>query len=766
MRGVLRFWIIVLLAAWAWAEPATLRVGILSFEDPKNLYQDLRLQSQVLKKSLHLTPSFAIGTYGELFHWLENDLIDVAVINSGQLSRLPAERWQYIGSAKTTGHEPAYLSVCLTRKSSGLKTFQDILAAGPKLRLLGVDPLSVSGFIHPISALRKAGVNIAPEQVSFSYSHTNSLRWLAEAEGPEVACLWASTWERHPNPELQVVEIPGLDQYHSLPVALVARRGSPTTEGLARLVAGGGFPGFHYDPNYMAEVEKLPDTLPGALGSLSGRPLDRVGMDDLVVTMHHYNVTHDKPARLALVLAGGGAKCSYQAGAVRYLEETLETARKRLSDDQLDIRLVVGTSGGAINALSVAMGLTSTPEGYKALSDAWSDLDQSEIICPPLAVRINLWCWFAAATSLFILACNWQFRLGKKRSMVLTGVVGLLMTWVSHLPLRLLLGTDSNLQHVWAWASWGIEGAGLVLVLVSIVGFITLRRDRYHQREIHRTGALVRLAIASVTILPLVQVWTVFCYEEVVSENRGIESALTRNFGKLIQRQSGDSGSLVGLSIDKLSQRVFERKLLKRDLVLAASPLTDPELSLPGEMYFYASPLNSPEPPFGVRGTALAKRPELLFDALLGSAAIYPLFPARRINDLPKVGQHIDLVDGSFAHRSPLEPAVLWGATHVLVIEASTLEPTVRGNLLDNFGASLNYLYDEAQLVDVRLRGHTVLYTLYPAAPHIGLLDFSPRLIQGSIEKGYREASGAPTSAYQKGGALHKELGPPIFWTP
>ena len=102
----------------------------------------------------------------------------------------------------------------------------------------------------------------------------------------------------------------------------------------------------------------------------------------------------------------------------------------------------------------------------------------------------------------------------------------------------------------------------------------------------------------------------------------------------------------------------------------------------------------------------------------------------------------------------------------MLIIEASTLEPTVRGNLLNNFGASLTYLYDEAQLVDVRLRGHTVLYTLYPSAPHIGLLDFSPHLIRGSVEKGYREASGAPTSAYQKGGALHKELGPPIFWTP
>ena len=757
-------WMFLLLCAWAWAEPASLRVGILSFEDPSTLYKDLRAQSQVLKKALHLTPSFAIGTYGELFHWLENDLVDVAVINSGQLSRLSPDKWQYIGSARTTGHEPQYLSVLVTRKNSGLKNFNDVKAAGSRLRLLAVDPLSVSGFIHPISAMRKNGVEITPQQVRFSYSHSNSLRWLSQADGPEVGCVWASTWERQPHPELQEIQVPGLDQYHSLPVALVARKGAPTTAGLQKLVASGAFPGFQYDPDYMPEVDKIPDSLPGALNSLYGRPLDRVGLDDLVMTLHHYNLTHDKPSRLAVVLAGGGAKCSYQAGAVRALEESLQTWSKRLGDNQLDLRLVVGTSGGAINALSVAMGLTSDAAGYEALSSAWNDLDQSEIICPPMAVRVNLWCWLACVTALVILGVNWIFRLGKPRSMALTLVVGISMYVVSHMPLRMFLGTDSNLQHVWAWLSWGIEGAGLVLVLVAVTGFITLRRDRYHQRVIHRTGALVRLAIAGVTLLPLLQAWTVFCYEEVVSENRGIEAALTRNFGKLIQRQSGEATT--GLSIAQLSQRVFEKNLLKRDLVLAASPLTDPELQLPGEMYFYASPLQSKEPPFGNRGIALVKRPELLFDALLGSAAIYPLFPARTIHDLPKPGQHVDLVDGSFAHRSPLEPAVLWGATHVLVIEASTLEPTLRGNLLDNFGASLTYLYDEAQMVDVRLRGQTVLYTLYPSAPHIGLLDFSPHLIRGSIDKGYREASGAPTSAYQKGGALHKELGPPIFWTP
>jgi hypothetical protein len=761
--------LLCLLGIPAAADPATLRVGILSFEDPDDLPRQLSQQAEALERALHLRATFAVGTYGELLHWLQHDLVDVAVVNGGLFSRLPRDKWQYLGSAQTSRHDPAYLSVCLARKDSQLSNANDLKAAGSHLQLLAVDPLSLSGYIHPLAALKAVGVPLQPEQIRFTHSHNNALRCLADSTGPSIATVWASTWQRHPNPSLRVVDVPGLDQYHSLPVALVARTDAATTGSLLKLVQQQKFPGFRFDPGYGEEARAVESG--AALGHPSGQALDRVGLEDISATLHHYNRTHSKPARLALVLAGGGAKCSYQAGAVRALEEHLERARQRWQDEHLDIRLVVGTSGGAINALAVAMGLAKSSQGYDDLCRAWGDLDQSEIVCPPKAVRLNMWCWFASLAGLCILALNGKFRLGKTRSLRLTAVVGLALTLVSRMPLRWLLGTDSNLQHVWAWLSWGIEGAGLVLIGAAVVGSWQNRRDRKRLQEVRRTAALIRLMLILAIVLPLVQVWIVFCYEEFVSENIGIEKALTRNFGKLIERESGRRGVVPSSAGDKLairalSQRVFERNLLQRDLVLTSSPLTDPNLSLPGEFYFYASPLGSPDPPFGARGIALARRPELLFDALLGSAAIYPLFPSRRIEDLPQPGQHVDLVDGSFAHRSPLEAAVLWGATHVVVVEASTLETTARGNLLNNFGASLCYLYDEAQLVDVRLKGHTVLYTLYPSPPHIGLLDFSPHLIRGSIEKGYREASGAPTSAYQRGGALLKELGPPSFWTP
>ena len=65
-------------------------------------------------------------------------------------------------------------------------------------------------------------------------------------------------------------------------------------------------------------------------------------------------------ARTAVVLSGGGAKCSYQAGAVIEIEANLaelNERRAKKNKEPVDIDLVVGTSGGAINALLVAAGV-------------------------------------------------------------------------------------------------------------------------------------------------------------------------------------------------------------------------------------------------------------------------------------------------------------------------------------------------------------------------------------------------------------------------
>ena len=351
-----------------------------------------------------------------------------------------------------------------------------------------------------------------------------------------------------------------------------------------------------------------------------------------------------------------------------------------------------------------------------------------------------------------MLAIVYYGGLGRSKGLVLTAVAGAVAAVAGRLPI------DGG--HFWTWISFGIEGAGVIVVLAALAGWVMAKR----WSEKRYTTTLVRLLTAMVAILPLLQTWTLLWHEEVVSENRGLEAALTRNFGQLIVNEAGRralSVQEIPRDIQGLSKLVFDLELLERDLVLTASPLTDPRWELPGEFYFYAG---ATEPEFGSLGVSLKDRPELLFDAMLGSAAIYPLFPSRHVDDLPQPGQEVELVDGSFAHRSPLEAAVKWGATHVLVIEASTQEVAGRGKLLHNFGAALTFMYDQAQLIDVRLEDETSIYTLYPSIPHIGLLDFSTQLIEGSLEKGYREALGGPSRASQQGGAWHKALGPPVFW--
>ncbi len=43
----------------------------------------------------------------------------------------------------------------------------------------------------------------------------------------------------------------------------------------------------------------------------------------------------------------------------------------------------------------------------------------------------------------------------------------------------------------------------------------------------------------------------------------------------------------------------------------------------------------------------------------MGSGSIYPVFPPRRVQDFPRAGEWADLVDGGFAHNSPVEAAAL-----------------------------------------------------------------------------------------------------------
>jgi len=53
-------------------------------------------------------------------------------------------------------------------------------------------------------------------------------------------------------------------------------------------------------------------------------------------------------------------------------------------------------------------------------------------------------------------------------------------------------------------------------------------------------------------------------------------------------------------------------------------------------------------------------------------------------------------------HNSPVEAAALWGATHIILIQASPPERVEHRNFLENASAAFNHLYDQAQRVDAQ----------------------------------------------------------------
>ena len=777
------------------------RIGVLAYQD---FDSDRAYYNALIKELERTSPTpirirVAIGTYAELSHWIKNDYIDLALVSPGIVADVLSaktnsvfESWKYFASElrsiptkyriQVGNGAIGYSAVCLVPKDSAINSIEDIrlAAASGRAHFFGVDSISASGFIAPMFALNSAGVAVSKLRIRFTHSHSNALRFLT-AKGPAArfGCVWKGALA---DPTLashfRVVPIPALDSIVIPPNALLGKKADKRVEWVVAMLLKLRPDDFRIEANseLYSNVTRWRSELAAALPFAS---TEKVLLSDISATLLQYTRTHLTPARLAVVFAGGGAKCSYQVGAIRALEEELARVRQQFNSPSIDIGLVVGTSGGAINALPVALGITRTEQGQRDFVAAWQDLDQREIIHPSFLVRLNIGLWLCSIELFILLAIGKLLRLRSHRSglpIVLTIALGVLQVLLSVYPTKpwQYIGLNSALHHTWLWITWGLRGAGLTLISVGIVAQCSNFLSRYINFDLipSRSRAALILLFAFVA-LPVLQGWTMLWRRETLSESSGIEHAFKRNFEQLINQEAKrrakpelnyDQTAPLSDQFKSIGVQLKNSDLLDRDLVITASPLKDGTKVIPGDLYFFASASNqSMQPEFGSRGVSLDRRPELMFDALIGSGAIYPIFPPRKISDFPQVGQTLEVVDGSFAHRSPLEAAVLWGATHIILIEASTDELIARGGLLSNISAALTYLYDEAQLTDVRAREEVSVFTLIPEAPHIGLLDFSDNLINLGIQNGYREASGALIEGGEPVATFRKQVGKPSF---
>lgn len=807
--------VLVLAAAWPLQEaaPPPIRVGIVAFEDFREEFERRREWLQKLaEKHTPLRFQLAVGPYGDVEHWLRKGMIDVAVVTPGLFAAKladdprdetanevrflavvgkPAARgnWAKSDRRESKTHD-WYRAVCVVSADSALKTIEDVRRSrNPSF--VCVHPSSVSSRIAPAFAMKAAKIEMPEHRVIYTQSHSGSIRLLAEknlTDGVRIAFVWDDALRGVPElaERVRVIPFPELDGLQIPSDVVIAGRGFERAELVRTLLDESRGDAGQQDfvrpddwPERYAAVRKW-SVLAGLQDAAE---LQQVSLDEIGRLLAHQARSQPKPPRLALVLSGGGAKCSYQVGAVAAIEEKLGELRRDNPGTDLDISLVVGTSGGAINSLPIALGVTRSDEGRKDFLDVWQKLDQRKIVRPAKIVRGNIGLWFALAQMGIVL---WILRRyvtkPEKRGWVFGGIFAGLASF--EIVLRYLelapwgwLGDNHLLHHAWLWMSFGI-GASAWSVLG--IGVVVLLRQWYQTRRgqfVHiSTRSATWLLAAALLGLPLIQVVTVLFFQTTLSDGQGIEESLAAHFPALIDGHlhrdgqkslAADDGKSDALRLKATSRQVIERKLLARDLVITGSCLEQSSRTLPTDLYFFAASRGRNDlPPFGPRGISLTEHPGLLLDVVMGSGSIFPVFPSRRLDDFPQPGDYVELVDGGFAHNSPIEAAVLWGATHVLLIEASPRERAQRNNFLQNAAASFDHLYEQSQLLDSRSRGKVSVFTLAPEPPHLCVLDFADNLIRNSAEKGYRDASGrvgGGDAAVAGRPRFRKEPGEPLF---
>jgi predicted acylesterase/phospholipase RssA/ABC-type phosphate/phosphonate transport system substrate-binding protein len=785
--------------------PVDVRVGIVAYQDFQHDFPNYEsLLNELAKKSatrfkFHLAP----GTYAEVLHWIERGSIDVAVLSPGvfaetQKAKVPTFRYLATmgrGAAtsplarpdrKTPGPHFRYRSVCVVAKGSTLQNVGDLKQAADEggIQFLFVDPLSVSGRIAPQFALKQIGIQPDNDQVEFTSSHSNSLRLVTKPiDGRErVAFVWDDA--DIGNSDVHRLDFPELDKLWVPQEVVAVRVGFPHADAIGAVLQKIEIKKeLKFEPrkDWKQEYAKIHEWN-RALGiRLEDLLVPAVSLKNIGQDLLHYSNSQETRPRLALVLSGGGAKCAFQVGAVKALEEMLENLRKSYPNKGLNIALVVGTSGGAINSLPIALGITSTPEGRKDLMALWKSLDQRDLIRPSLRIRLGIGLWLTLMQiALTIGIVRRRVKEPARRgwyaacTFLILGSIETIVGYLTWSPWS-MLGGNHTWHHLWLivsygapWTGWFLMGGGLIALLLQW---------RLAQRQKHlaiRRRVSGYFFLTTLLGLPLLVILSLFLMDKTLSGSEGIENVLVNKCTWVIDRQLERQG-LPPLKVEttgsnkeriaSLSKQIIERGLLQRDLTMTGSCLLKTSKELPGDLYFFAPGHSKSSPPrFGEQGISLAENPTRLLDVMMGSGAAYPIFPPRLLEDFPKPGEHVELVDGGFAHNSPLEAAVLWNATHIVLIEAF-LEGRVSGNnLLQNAGGAVEHLWLQAQQIDARKRGKVVIYSLRPEPPHVCLLDFANNLVQKSIDKGYREARGEiPGSKLTGQPRFRKELGEPHF---
>jgi predicted acylesterase/phospholipase RssA/ABC-type phosphate/phosphonate transport system substrate-binding protein len=549
------------------AEPIVVRVGIVNYNGSEKTFSDYQqILSRMAARQDNPKISFRLvdGSYDDILEWYKSGLLNVAILSPGSVAELlNAPEWKdeleklYIAS-EATNPAPVnspfagadrrktgalyydYRAVCLVRKDSPIHTVEDIRARAKEdnVEFVYVHPVSVSGRILPEYVMRNIyHVDTRNALVTWSYDDSQSLRELAEPDiggRARVAFVKDDAEVKLNNESQQNATKYSLDNFRKIPlpelddgndglipqdVVFIHPNFVEHKELVSRLFlnyakqlrAGETAPRRTYEPraNWQQEYARVVGWLDGLHLPVSERAQEFLTLQQIVGKLR--NLKRNRPdTRLALVLSGGGAKCAYQLGAIRAIEDELDSYTDENGKREVDIDLVVGTSGGAINAFCVALGVTRDPQGMDALEKTWEDFNQTTFFEPWKPFTITIGLFIGLLQAMLVILCvrlfapekiNWHRHAGKIAAAMLIlaallaftrlrawAVIPLLMlfliicarlfgnptrTWWKHAGATMLALAALETPAAFGWTPWD-HTEYFVAVLIALLQLIAI----------------------------------------------------------------------------------------------------------------------------------------------------------------------------------------------------------------------------------------------------------------------------------------------------
>lgn len=735
--------------------PLVVRVGAIYYDDSAEQYQKIQAILSAMeraeannKSKRSITFKVVVGTYDEVFHWYRSDQIDLAVMNPGPLALLLKEfghdalSKSFVGirgvmpapnsiaSAETQTPRAEYNSIILVNREAIRSEFPSLHtkatlseAEGQQLidfildkarrrqaHFLFVHPFSTSGYIFPRKFLKeRTGVDLDLSDYELTYSHNVSLQEVRDSEYDEsnrlnVAFVSDETQDTLDDKKVLAIRAGELNtkivQDALLFTPDFVQREAAELQRIKDLLNKGPQT---FSLSTPADWSKKYEEVGKWIETFNGdKPLmlNELTIDQIIRRINNYTLHHpEKPARVALVLSGGGAKCAYQLGAVEVIEDKLTSAQQRSKEQRPGIDLVVGTSGGAINALTIAAEVTRNVTGRENLRTTWENFGQAEILKPSNLVRRAL--GLAIGLPFALLLINWFYylhlkrlagdsikrerkqkrhksagtivsliprflnRFGRRAWSEQAGIVLLLLsltlylvgqkpvTLTDHLTAQTLL-RQHVLIHV---AEYGGQTLRWTAVPFFVLGLILIF-DRFlasRQRGYATFSENVRLwAIIFVVLLalalPVATLFATFKLQDSLFVSSGIEEKMAVEMPKLLGCNASAGCSSHHLA--EISREIINQGLIKRDLVITGSVFSASSATKQSDsarrahdetdLYFVYKTGTSDLPEALRKDNRFvslkdAANTSILLDAVIGSGSIFPAFEPRHLGSVKRV---------------------------------------------------------------------------------------------------------------------------------